>query len=210
MKGVFNMIKLGLVLGAFATAACVMLAFVYDGTSAIIREREEAAIRAALADIFADIRDFKPVSGITSPDPSVTIESATLVMLQDGTTGMALQASKGGYEGPITMMVGVSADGTIAGVKILKHTETPGLGDNAGSPSYFVDRPRRITFYGQFAGKNVSDPFEVKNDVVAITASTITSRAVATSVKAAGVAAMAWLEGVEADAISSATEGGAE
>jgi len=192
MKGVFNMIKLGLVLGAFATAACVMLAFVYDGTSAIIREREEAAIRAALADIFADIRDFKSVSGITSPDPTVTVESATQVTLQDGTAGMALQVSKGGYDGPVTIMVGVNANGTIAGVKILKHTETPGLGDNAGSPTYFVDRTRRITFYGQFAGKNVSDPFEVKGDVVAITASTITSRAVALSVKAAGLAAVEW------------------
>jgi len=41
----------------------------------------------------------------------------------------------------------------------------------------------------------VNEPFEVKGDVIAITAATITSRAVAESVKAAGEAASAWLAG---------------
>jgi electron transport complex protein RnfG len=34
-----------------------------------------------------------------------------------------------GYAGPIRMLVGVNMDGTIAGVRILEHKETPGLGD---------------------------------------------------------------------------------
>jgi len=86
------------------------------------------------------------------------------------------------------------ANNEIAGVKILGHSDTPGLGANAASPKYFVDRARGITFYSQFAGKKTSDPFEVKNDVIAITASTITSRAVSASVKAAALAATAWFE----------------
>jgi electron transport complex protein RnfG len=94
-------------------------------------------------------------------------------------------------------MVGVSRDNFITGVKILEHSDTPGLGANAASPSYFVDRAKGITFYGQFAGKKISDPFEVKKDVAAITASTITSRAVSNSVKAAGLAFSAWLSGEE-------------
>jgi len=58
-----------------------------------------------------------------------------------------------------------------------------------------VDRARGIHFYDQFAGKVVSDPFVPKSDVIAITAATITSRAVAASVKAAGEAALAWFAG---------------
>jgi electron transport complex protein RnfG len=50
-----------------------------------------------------------------------------------------------------------------------------------------------LTFYGQFAGKSVEAPFEVKGDVAAITASTITSKAVTMAVKASGDAAFAWL-----------------
>jgi Na+-translocating ferredoxin:NAD+ oxidoreductase subunit G len=58
-----------------------------------------------------------------------------------------------------------------------------------------VDRAKGIHFYDQFAGKAVSDPFVPKGDVIAITAATITSRAVAASVKAAGEAALAWFAG---------------
>lgn len=34
-----------------------------------------------------------------------------------------------GYNGPINLLVGVYADGRIAGVRVVKHRETPGLGD---------------------------------------------------------------------------------
>jgi electron transport complex protein RnfG len=88
--------------------------------------------------------------------------------------------------------VGVGADGKISGVKILEHSDTPGLGANADSKNYYVDRANGIHFYDQFAGKSASDPFEPKQDVIAITAATITSRAVAASVKAAAEAAMTW------------------
>ncbi len=34
-----------------------------------------------------------------------------------------------GYNGPIHLLVGVYADGRLAGVRVVKHRETPGLGD---------------------------------------------------------------------------------
>lgn len=34
-----------------------------------------------------------------------------------------------GYNGPIHLLVGVRADGKLAGVRVVKHRETPGLGD---------------------------------------------------------------------------------
>jgi electron transport complex protein RnfG len=170
-----------------------MLAFVYAGTSRIIASRAEADQLAALKEIFPDADVFEPVQGVVSPDPSVTIESAYLAKRGETTAGMALKLSRAGYSGPIVLMAGVSVDKTITGVKIMEHSETPGLGANAASPSYFVDRAKGLTFYGQFAGKNAADPFLVKGDVVAITASTITSRAVASAVKAAGQTASAWL-----------------
>jgi electron transport complex protein RnfG len=100
-------------------------------------------------------------------------------------------------------LVGVNAGGIISGVKIQEHTDTPGLGANAASPKYYVDRAAGITFYGQFAGKSITDPFEVKRngDVQAITASTITSRAVSAAVKAAGTGAAAWLKAAETGAL---------
>jgi electron transport complex protein RnfG len=188
-----NMIKLGITMALFAAAACVMLAFVYSGTSAIIAQRQQADLETALKELFPEADGFQEISGIQSPDSSVAIESQYRALRGTETVGAALRVSRGSYGGPIKILVGVSAGGTISGIKILEHQDTPGLGANAASPSYFVDRAAGITFYGQFTGKAVTDPFEVKNDVAAITASTITSQAVAAAVKAAGTGALAWL-----------------
>jgi len=193
MKNIAGMLKLGCTLAVYAAVACVMLAFVYAGTSKIIAVRVEADQQAALKDIFPDADSFEPVDNIKSPDPSVTIINAYAAKRGGTTAGMALRLSRAGYSGPIVLLVGVGVDKRITGVKIMEHSDTPGLGANAASPTYFVDRSKGITFYGQFAGKSVSDPFAVKNDIVSITASTITSRAVAAAVKAAGQSASEWL-----------------
>jgi electron transport complex protein RnfG len=193
MKNIAGMVKLGCTLAVYATVACVMLAFVYAGTSKIIAGRVEADQQAALKEIFPDADGFEPVENVASPDPSVTIESAYLVKRGGATAGMALKLSRASYSGPVVLLAGVSVEKRITGVIIMEHSDTPGLGANAASPSYFVDRANGVTFYGQFAGKSVDDPFAVKGDVVAITASTITSRAVTAAVKAAGLAAAHWL-----------------
>jgi len=205
---ILGMIKLGLILAAFAAAACVMLAFVYNGTKEIIEQRQQADLEAALKNLFPDADKFEKIDGISSPDKNVTfykevtIEESYAAYKDGRITGAALRVSCASYSGQIKSLVGVSANGLITGVKILEHSDTPGLGANAMSPTYFVDRAKGLTFYGQFAGKKITDPFVVKEDVIAITASTITSRAVSASVKAAGLAFNSWLGG-EADAVTS-------
>jgi len=190
-----GMMKLGCILAIFATAACVMLAFVYSGTSSVIAQRQQADLDAALGELFPDADSFEKTDEIKSPDPAVTIESAYKALKNREVIGAAVSLSRASYSGSIKTMVGVSSAGVITGVKIMEHSDTPGLGANAASSSYFVDRANGITFYGQFAGKRVADPFRVKDDVIAITASTITSNAVSSSVKAAGLAVSEWLRG---------------
>jgi electron transport complex protein RnfG len=196
-RGFLNMVRLGLVLAVFAAAACVMLAFVHTGTEKIIAARRQADLETALKELFPEADSFAAAEGIESPDPLVVIESAYAALQGGEKTGAALRLSTGSYGGPIKILAGVSADGRITGVKIMEHADTPGLGANAASPSYFVDREKGITFYGQFAGKRVTDPFEVKGDVAAVTASTVTSSAVSQAVKAAGLGAAAWFKGGE-------------
>jgi electron transport complex protein RnfG len=190
-----SMIKLGLVLTLFTASACVMLSLVYSGTKPLIDKHRENSLRAAIEDLFPDAEDFREIDNIYSLDRAVTIESAFAAIKNGKITGAALTLSRASYSGPIRIMAGVSVDGIITGVKILEHKDTPGLGANAASSTYFVDRANGITFYGQFAGKKASDSFEVKKDIIIITASTITSRAVSESVKAAGLAAVAWFFG---------------
>ena len=200
------MVKLGVILALYATVACVGLAFVYAGTEGRIARNKRENLDHALKELFHDADDFRAITNIEIPlkpgVPAVTIErdhedpdnpGAFEVLKNGKTIGVALQTSRPSYSGPIKILVGVGTDGKIHGVNILENIDTPGLGANAGSKTYFVDRANGIHFYEQFTGKSVSDPFVPKQDVVAITAATITSRAVADSIKAAGEAATAWL-----------------
>ena len=82
-----------------------------------------------------------------------------------------------GYTGDIDLIVGVNVDGTIAGVRVLNHRETPGLGDK-------VDL-RKSDWVLDFSGRSLSDPtanlWAVKKDKGVFdqfTGATITPRAV--------------------------------
>ncbi|MDR2072594.1 MAG: RnfABCDGE type electron transport complex subunit G [Spirochaetaceae bacterium] len=190
----WDILKLGLVLMVYAAVACVGLAFVYAGTEKTIEQRERADQEAALKELFPHAERFEEIPGtIVSPDNTVSFESQWEARQGSTIIGVALQAVGGSYGGSIEILVGVNADGTISRIKIMSHSDTPGLGANAAKKGYFVNKEKRITFYDQFDGKPVSDPFEPKNDVIAITAATITSRAVSTAVKVAGTAAEQWL-----------------
>jgi electron transport complex protein RnfG len=199
-----GMLKLGLILAIYSTLACVGLAFVYTGTIKIIAQRQLDDQAAALKELFPDADNFKAIGDLKIQDPAVTIvgeegnpdNTGAFAAMKNGTAiGVAITTSRFSYGGAIKCLVGVGSDGKISGVKILEHSDTPGLGANAGSATYYIDRAKGIHFYDQFSGKNVNDPFVPKQDVVAISAATITSQAVASSVKAAGEAASAWLKG---------------
>ena len=69
------------------------------------------------------------------------------------------------------MIVGINADGTVAGAKVTSHAETPGLGAKSQAD------PNWIT---QFAGQTADGQLKVAKDggtINAITGATITSRA---------------------------------
>jgi len=187
-------VKLGLVLMVYAAAACVGLAFVYAKTKADIDKQDMVNLEAAIKELFPDADKFEDLKGIiVSSDSGVSFENEYSISRGGKLIGAAIQASSGSYGGPIKVLVGVNADETISRIKIMSHSDTPGLGANAASDRYFVDKKAKITFYDQFAGKKVSDPFEAKNDVDAITAATITSNAVSHIVMAAGRSASQWL-----------------
>jgi electron transport complex protein RnfG len=190
----WDILKLGIILTLYTAVACVGLAFVYAGTRDVIEERKIADREAALKVLFPDADSFVEIEDtITSADPGVSFGTRYAVKKGGEVTGAVIEASGGSYGGPVKVLVGVNTNGTINRIKIMEHSDTPGLGANAVKASYYVNKEKKITFYDQFAGKEISDPFEPKNDVIAISAATITSRAVSNVVKAAGTAAQEWL-----------------
>ena len=190
-----NMVKLGITMALYAAAACVGLAFVYEGTREQIALNETKALEAALFEIFPGADSFTPLEVLpASTDSSVRFDSAWTLAKGGELRGIAIRTQAESYGGTLTCLVGLDTGKTITGVRVLTNSDTPGLGANAASPTYYVDKGAKTTFFGQFTGKNAGDAFTVKDDVVAITASTITSVAVAKSDKAAASAANTWID----------------
>lgn len=87
-----------------------------------------------------------------------------------------------GYGGSIKLLVGIRTDGSLGGVRVVAHRETPGLGDD-------IEEERSDWIYG-FDGKSLADPPEarwaVRKDGGAfdqLTGATITPRAIVKAVK---------------------------
>jgi electron transport complex protein RnfG len=88
-----------------------------------------------------------------------------------------------GYAGPIRLLVSVMNDGTVGGVRVLEHHETPGLGDK-------IDERKDDWIIDQFTGKSIGNPpledWAVKRDggeFDQFTGATITPRSVVNAVK---------------------------
>lgn len=94
-----------------------------------------------------------------------------------------------GYSGDIHLLLGIEADGRVAGVRVVEHRETPGLGDA-------IER-RKSDWIETFRGRSLNDPplqgWTVRRDggeFDAFTGATITPRAVARGIGRA----LVWFE----------------
>lgn len=78
-----------------------------------------------------------------------------------------------GYNGPISILIGLMNNGTISGIKVIKHTENI-------KQAYNIEKS---SFESQFKGKNINDPFNILNDIDNISGATITTKSVCKIVK---------------------------
>ncbi|WP_250459450.1 electron transport complex subunit RsxG [Microbulbifer litoralis] len=177
-----------------------LFALVTAGTLAITqittREPIERAIRAASAKALLEIipveRHSNDILVDTYPIPKTYWErlgldqggDINLAREDDGriTAVIVPAVAPDGYSGPIKMLVGVNRDGTVAGVRVTAHSETPGLGDK-------VDIGKSDWILG-FDGKSLQNPpaemWKVQKDGGAFdqfTGATITPRAVVNQVR---------------------------
>lgn len=80
-----------------------------------------------------------------------------------------------GYNGPIRLRIGIAWDGTLTGVRVLEHHETPGLGGQLDTGDWLA----------RFAGRSLRDPPEARwkvhkdgGDFDQFSGATVTPRAV--------------------------------
>lgn len=155
---------------------CFIAGTIIAGTFALTHETAKAqAVKAkndAMKALVQDAESFKAIDG--KKDWYAAIKGGKVV-------AYVVPAQGKGYAGVIQMLAAVTPDGKAIDYKVLKHAETPGLGDKMT-----VDKFRK-----QFAGKEPKDMEVVKvptdKNIQALTGATITSRAVTTGIKEAVV-----------------------
>lgn len=172
---------------ALALAALVLLGIAllvllqHLAAPRIEQQRQAAAGRVLLDPLPAGSYDNHPLSqpialpaGGLLGNPEAT--TGYLATLEGQPSAVLLPVSSKGYEGPIELLVAVSADGRLLGSKVLHQQETPGLGD-------LVERQRSPWLTG-FDGKSQHDApasWTLRADggqFEQIAGATITSRAV--------------------------------
>ncbi len=150
-----------------STITAILLSGVNALTVDRIAENSRAEKAAAIAEIFSgDIESElfeSPIGGIA--ELYVVKESGNAI-------GYAAQVEPLGFGGTMTVMVGVNVDGTLAGVKLVSHSETPGLGSRVGDSVYL----------SQYIGKGAES---LNGGIDIITGSTISSNAILEAVNTA-------------------------
>lgn len=146
-----------------------LLALVYAVTAKPIEETAKALLKASVSAVLPEGGDLSEAMPLTVGGQASEYYASTV----DGVpAAYAVKSTVVGFGGPLTVMVGITADGVIYNTSVLSHSETPGLGAKCTSDEKFTS---------QWKGFNPAEKIlkvrKDNGDVDAITASTITSRA---------------------------------
>ncbi len=178
----------GAFLWLFAVAGTTLVALTEYSTSAAIAENERQVLLRNLYALLPRDRLDNDIAGDTlqiPPSPLLGTNSVTLAYRarRNGEPVAVVfnSVAPNGYNGRIHLLVGIYVDGSLAGVRVVKHTETPGLGDAV--------EVRKSPWIRSFDGKSLQDPaadgWAVKRDggeFDQFTGATITPRAVVKAV----------------------------
>ena len=184
-----EMLIAGALLTVFALVGAALVAFTHDETAQRIRDNERAALLAQVNailpankydnDLLTDVRR------VTAPEYLGRDEPLPVYRARNNGQPVAAiftSVAPDGYNGAIKLLVGIYADGTVAGVRVLSEQETPGLGDNIESS--------KTDWLKSFEAKGLGNPAQAKWKVKkdggvfdSFTGATITPRAVVKAVR---------------------------
>ncbi|WP_339339610.1 electron transport complex subunit RsxG [uncultured Oceanicoccus sp.] len=177
-----------LLLGLFAILSTAIIAGTYLSAKETIDKNIRMAEERALLEIIPKSRHnnsmLEDAHRINDSDSlGLRSEKQYYIARQDGEPVAVIfpATAREGYTGDIDMIIGINIDGTVAGVRVLSHRETPGLGDA-------IDI-KKSPWINSFINKSLVNPtvdlWKVKKDKGVFdqfTGATITPRAVTKTV----------------------------
>ena len=179
MNGVM---KIALRLIIITAVAGLLLGLTYSVTKDPIAAQEEKNKTEARQTVMPDAEDFEQIdlSAAGLGDEYAEVQEAYYAVKSGEKIGATVTVSTKGYSSGLQVTVGVNADGTVSGVNIDSHDETPGLGAKGDDPVYL----------SQYAGRTV--PLEVvkvsgggDSEIQALTGATLTSKGICRAVNLA-------------------------
>lgn len=192
-------LRMVVVLAVIAMVSAGILSVVYGTTSVIIEENQARALESSVFEVLPGttrveiLRRNPDELGVDDPREMREEEQKTTLIYQglddqDRILGYAFVGEANGYGGVIRVLVGVAEDtDAILSIKVLSHTETPGLGD----------RIEGEDFRGRFVGKTTADPIKVAQDIDGLSGATVSSTAVADAVRESFIEVSALYRGGE-------------
>lgn len=174
---------------ALAVAIAIVLGAIHKLTRDRVHRNEQSWIQQrldALVPPAAHDNDMLTDSIIvTSADLLGTDEPATVYRARNHGEPVAAivhTVAPNGYRGPIDLLIAIAVDGSLLGVQVIRHNETPGLGD-----AFEHDDGKWL---GNFRGKSLDHPAQQRwtirkdgGDFDAFTGATITPRAIVKSTR---------------------------
>ncbi len=150
-----------------STVTALLLSCVNALTKDKIAENIAKEKNAAIESIFTQFTLCEPM------EPAPDGISALYEIYSDSEKiGYAAELNTMGFGGEMTVMVGVDSSGKVVGVKLISHSETPGLGNRVGEAAHL----------SQYTGR---DSESIKSGIDVITGSTISSNAIRDTVEKA-------------------------
>ncbi|MBE6890953.1 MAG: FMN-binding protein [Ruminococcaceae bacterium] len=149
------------------TAVVLMLAIVNELTYETIAANAAAKSNSARQELFVDSTGFTFVDfELTEEEAKTVSEIYSASGAGEDILGYCMNVTCGGFGGDIVLVVGVDLDGSVTGVRLISHSETPNIGAKAVSED--------SALLPQFAGASVSDI----GNISAVSGATVTSEAV--------------------------------
>ncbi len=186
MNGV---IKSGLTLATIGAVCAALVSTTFVLTRDRIAANEQAWLEQSLAPALAGLFFEGGVSEsmLIIPAPHDLPGSGDVIVYrvyaeEQPVAALFAVTARDGYAGPIRVLIGIEYDGTVTGVRILEHRETPGLGDRIVSS--------RSDWVFQFGGHSLGDPaakgWAIKRDggqFDQLSGASVTPRAVVTALR---------------------------
>lgn len=183
--------KNSLILAIFALVTAGLLALIFGLTEGKIKVQQQKAAEKALLEIIPRERHDNAMLETAWAIPTPLLEelglkesaSIHVALKENSAVAVIIPATApDGYSGDIHMLVGIDINGIVAGVRILSHKETPGLGDKVD-----LNKSDWVLSFNERSLRNpIKARWKVKKDggdFDQFTGATITPRAVVKQVK---------------------------